>query len=122
MFSGPDYHREFEQACDELAEMRHPKEDVRNTLIGIEWVLWEAIRGVFGYAAFAISLPALGLYRYLVGYSETWSLQTLIEAASFLVLAGVVYGVLRAIFFFEISRHVKGRKFGKLPYGDGGAA
>jgi hypothetical protein len=115
MFCGPDYHREFEQACDELAEVRHPKEDVRNTLIWIEWVLWEAIRGVFFYAALAISLPPFIIYRYLVGYQEIWSLETLVLAGAFVVLAGVVYGVLRFIFFFEIGRHVKGRQFGRLP-------
>ena len=46
MFSGFEYNKEFEEACEELATERDPQQ-VRRRLMSVEWVLWEAIRGVF---------------------------------------------------------------------------
>ena len=46
MFNGHAYKREFDDACETLAFERDPAQ-IRRTLISVEWVLAEAIRGVF---------------------------------------------------------------------------
>jgi hypothetical protein len=53
-FTGRHYHAAFEEACDKLPYVTD-KEDVRSDLEGLEWILWEAIRGVFFYAAVLIA-------------------------------------------------------------------
>lgn len=111
MFSGFEYNKEFEEACEELATERDPQQ-VRRRLMSIEWVLWEAIRGVFlqiscMVAAFIV-LPLL----YLISHGNSWVIG-IGGILSFIVLGTLVYGICRAVFHYEISRHVRPRTFGE---------
>ena len=112
-FDGRDYQLQFEEACKEL---RHTDEDMetRSSLEGIEWVLWEAIRGVFLYAAIIPPLLILILLEYSFKLSEEMgSFMSLAFWLAFIIsIALAIYWFLRFLFWYEISRYVKGRKFG----------
>jgi hypothetical protein len=111
VFSGFEYNKEFEEACEELATERDPQQ-VRRRLMSVEWVLWEAIRGVFlqisSMVAALIVLPLL----YLISPRNSW-VTGIGVILSFLVLSTSVYWVCRAVFHYEISRHVRPRTFGE---------
>jgi hypothetical protein len=109
-FTGHDYHLAFEEACAKLPFERDP-DAVRSELEGIEWILWEAIRGVFFYVAVLtgglIVLPVLYLLN-----SEKSLIPVLIATLVMLIIATGVYWLCRLVFRFEITAHVKGRRFG----------
>ncbi len=110
MFAGPDYDKEFDDACRDIALERDP-ELVRGRLLKVEWVLWEAIRGVFIQIASIISALIVLPFFYLLG-----SLGNLVlgvgAVLAFLVLSTSFYWICRAIFHYEISRHLRSRRFG----------
>jgi ABC-type antimicrobial peptide transport system permease subunit len=113
MFDGRDYKVQFDETCDDLVRMSD-RDSIRRTLIGIEWVLEESIRGVFVILAFALSLIIFIPLGYL------FKIRTLswIEQGIFCLLAIVtgllVYWLAKFIFWYEVSRHLKPRNFGEL--------
>jgi hypothetical protein len=110
VFSGLEYNKEFEQACEELVTERDPLQ-VRRRLMNVEWILWEAIRSVFlqvgSVVAAAIILPIL----YLNPFGRGWIIGA-VAIVAFLLISFSVYWVCRAIFHYEISRHIRSRRFG----------
>lgn len=109
-FSGVDYHAAFEEACEKLARVRDADE-VRSDLEGIEWILWEAIRGVFFLASIiAAWFIVVPVFYFLV--DEKTFVAFAIEIAIVIMLAAALYWLLRLVFHFEIAKHVKGRRFG----------
>jgi hypothetical protein len=111
-FTGEDYHRVFEEACRDLPLERNP-DTVRAKLLTIEWMLWEALRGVF----FFISLTLSGLIIFPITYMilpadhRSW-IGGLIAFAVFAVLAILIYWTCRGIFHLEFAVKVRGRRFG----------
>ncbi|MBB4342136.1 hypothetical protein [Rhizobium leguminosarum] len=111
-FTGDDYHRVFEEACRDLP-MERNADRVREKLLTMEWMLWEALRGVF----FLISIGLSGLIVFPIAYMilptdhRSW-IGGLIAFAVFAVLAVVIYWICRGIFHFEFAVKVRGRRFG----------
>lgn len=112
-FDGRDYHQLFEEACSNL---KHLDEDVesRHSLEGIEWVLWEAIRGVFFYVAITVPLIVFAFLELAFDITEKMSTSATIAYWTIVTIfpALFIYWLLRFVFWHEISRHVKGRTFG----------
>ena len=65
MFDGRDYHHKFEELCAKLSAWA-PEDEVRSEMEQLEWILWEAIRGVFFLAA---AIPALAASALLGQFS-----------------------------------------------------
>lgn len=111
MFNGREYKFEFDEACEELPFI-NDSEEIRNRLIGIEWVLEEAIRGVFWLQAFLICsllfLPA----QLLLGMKKAGWIEQLILFVLCIVLGTVIYWLSKFAFWYEIDRHLKTRRFG----------
>jgi uncharacterized membrane protein YraQ (UPF0718 family) len=109
-FTGRDYHTAFEEACETLPFVTD-EDEVRSSLEGIEWILWEAIRGFF----FQVSIIVAGLLVlplfYLLVPEKTFS-ANLVAMGLIIVIAVALYWLLRLAFRLEISAHVKGRRFG----------
>jgi hypothetical protein len=109
-FTGRDYHAAFEEACEKLPYVTD-KDDVRSELEGIEWILSEAIRGVFFYAAvLAAWLMVFPPFLFLIA-ERTWAASAA-ALGVMIVIAIALYLLLRLTFWLEISAHVKGRRFG----------
>lgn len=111
MFDGRSYHLEFEEACEKLV-YENEIDEVRLALMGIEWVLWEAIRGVFFLTSVILSLlitlPFAGTIKETMG--TFWGATVIV---SFVIVAALaIYCLMRIVFWAEISRHLTGRKFG----------
>ncbi|ESX29955.1 MULTISPECIES: hypothetical protein [unclassified Mesorhizobium] len=109
-FTGADYHRAFEEACAKLPFERAP-EIVRSELEGIEWILWETIRGTFFYVAIIVAGLIVVMPAYLLNARASLE-GSVIALAAITGLALAVYWLCRLIFHFEVATHVKGRKFG----------
>lgn len=109
-FGGRDYNAAFEEACENLA-LEHDPEEIRSELEGVEWVLWEAIRGVFFYVAIAVAWLIVMPLTYLLDARQSWT-GVAVGFAAFILFAVTVYWLCRVIFHFEIATHVRGRKFG----------
>lgn len=111
MFSGPEYQKEFESACGALVGEDDPVQ-VRRVIMNVEWVLWEATRGVFGSIALTMACLIVGLPAFLLDLPKS-----LLAGATVLVLVAAItigiYWLCRLIFHWEIARHVVGRKFGE---------
>lgn len=111
MFDGRDYGYTFDEACEELPFI-NDSEEIRNRLISIEWVLGEAIIGVFWLQAFLICsllfLPA----QLLLGMKKAGWIEQLILFVFFIVLGTVIYWLSKFAFWYEIDRHLKTRRFG----------
>jgi hypothetical protein len=111
MFDGRDYRQTFDEACIELALSSDPDE-IRSRLIDIEWVLEEALRSAFFVQAALLSvivlLPIWALFD--VGSAE-WPIKALCFAA-LLVFGTLTYWLSKFALWYEISRHLKSRRFG----------
>ena len=110
-FDGRDYHRQWKEAISELQYTRDA-EEIDGALRHIEWILWEAIRGVFFYFSVFIAGVSVSVPVWLIGMNDTnWIVKTIIVALA-IIIALLSYWFLRFLFWYEISRHVKDRKFG----------
>lgn len=115
MFDGRNCKSEFEQACVELSNTKDPA-SVRRTLISMEWVLEEALRGVFLTSAFLLSATIFYPFHYILDIGElSWQMQILFFAGFFIFVA-YVYLISRLVFWLEINRHLKPRKFGGIKF------
>jgi hypothetical protein len=115
MFSGPEYHNEFEQARRELPGETDP-DVVGRRLMNVEWVLWEALRGAFGRIALIIAALVVLPPAYILEVSRSWK-SMLVALAILLLLTVSTYWLCRAVFHYEIARHVRGRRFGEGGFG-----
>ncbi len=111
-FDGRDYYQRFEEACVKLV-CADNEDEVRSELEQIEWTLWEAIRDVFLFAAvipsgFLVLMVAQILKDSVFGW---WLFVMLLLV--FILLTISIYWLLRFLFWYQISRHVKDRKFGR---------
>lgn len=110
--TGLDYNQAFEEACEELPNVRD-QDEVRSRLLNLEWILWEAIRGVF----FLSSLVSGFLIAWLISSLLPEDINSFIKGAIFLIFVVLLtlpgYWLLRLMLWHQISRHIKGRKFGK---------
>jgi hypothetical protein len=122
MFDGRDYHRAFEKAIDNLTGKVLDRDDTLGQLVSLEWTLWEAIRGPVivtrNMMAMIIIIPAAYLFR-----DSGWVGGVVLVVAYFVLIVGL-YWLFRFAAYWEISRHVKGRRFGDhdlpwLPSGTG---
>lgn len=110
MFNGRDYHTAFEEAC-ELLSIDGDDETARDALEHVEWVLWEAIRGVFFYVAVLLAALVVLPFLYLLGNERTM-IVSVFGFAVLAVIATAIYWLCRLVFRLEVSNHVKGRRFG----------
>lgn len=109
-FTGRDYHQAFEEACDKLP-YGHDVDAVRSELEEIEWILWEAIRGVFFYVSFFTGILIVAPIAYLLDVENLIARLFVFPSVTFLI-AIIIYWLCRLVFHYEIAAHVKGRKFG----------
>jgi hypothetical protein len=115
MFDGRDYHQAFEEACDQLTGRVLDRNEVLGQLVGIEWTLWEAVRGAMIVVSNIITLIAIAPIAYVAWPTgnSSW-----IVGMIFVVLWGAVafgiYWIFRLTAYYEIARHVKGRRFGDI--------
>lgn len=109
-FNGRDYHAAFEDACATLP-FETDEGEVRDKLAGLEWILWEAVRGVFFYAAVFVGAAIVLPVQFALVERDNWLLNAVFLIAM-ITIAFAAYWVFRLIFHFEVSIHVKGRKFG----------
>ena len=117
MFDGRDYNRQFEEACDELSTAQLSREQVRRQLSALEWVLWEAVRGVAIVMSAVLSCSIVIVLACLIGRQTEFAsgiVETLALVTLFFLFVIMFYGLFRFVFYFEISRHVIKRKFGTL--------
>ena len=111
MFSGVEYNNDFEEACQDLAVERDPRQ-VRQRLMNIEWVLWDAIKGVFIQISSILACLIVLPLTYLMSPDRSWVV-AIGGLLTFLILGTLIYWVCRIVFYFEISRHVRPRSFGQ---------
>lgn len=111
-FTGDDYHRVFEEACRELP-LERDADAVRSKLLLMEWVLWEALRGVFSLISMVLSALVVFPITYMVLSPDNrgW-IAGLIVFAAFAGLAILIYWICRGVFHFEFAVKVRGRRFG----------
>ena len=69
MFDGRNYNQQFDDACQELAFTKDA-DQIRRTLIGVEWVLEEAIRGVFFVQSLLLSVIVFGSIGFLLNFNS----------------------------------------------------
>lgn len=113
MFNGQSYKQEFDDACETLAFERDPAQ-IRRTLIGVEWVLAEAITGVFIIQALSQTLATMVAIGWLLSVnSMDWQLETIFYAFGFAMFLSI-YWFSKFVLWYEISRHLKPRRFGDL--------
>ncbi|QEE47481.1 hypothetical protein FVA81_24010 [Rhizobium sp. WL3] len=111
-FTGNDYHQKFELICRELPFERDERE-VRSKLLQLEWIFWEALRGVFFWISLAISgLLVFPFYAFVVPESDKTMIANIIAIAVYALLATMVYWICRAVFHFEFAANIAGRKYG----------
>ena len=111
LFDGRDYNQQFNEACSDLAH-ESDEDTIRATLCGIEWVLAEAIRGtLFLTAVLQAGLVALPISWAFNVRDMDWIGKALLSVL-FIGYAALSYWLSRFIFWHEISRHVKPRRFG----------
>jgi hypothetical protein len=122
MFNGSDYHREFEETLGNLTGRVLDQDDVLGQLVGLEFTLWEAVKGaalVTGQLlATLFIVPAIYLLR-----DAGWVWIAACGVVYLVVITGV-YWLFKLAAYWEISRHVRGRRFGDvdlpwLPSGTG---
>jgi hypothetical protein len=110
MFTGEDYNRAFDDACEAMARERDP-EGIRAQLEMIEWIFWEALRGVFLNVALMVSAFVVFGTAYVisVGHSITTGV---IQMVAIVVLTAALYWIFRLVFHVQIAAKVRGRRFG----------
>lgn len=110
--SGRDYHQAFDEACEELPNLSN-QDEVKLRLLYLERIIWEAIRGVF----FLSSLASGFLIAWLISSLLPEDTNSFIKGTIFLIFVVLLtlpgYWLLRLMFWHQISRHIKGRRFGK---------
>ncbi len=111
MFDGRNYKHAFKEACEEFPSI-NDSEEIYNRLISIEWVLGEAIRGVFWLQAFLICFLIYIPTRYLLGLRIANLVEEFFFFAFFIALGSVIYWLSKFAFWYEINRHLKTRRFG----------
>lgn len=115
MFDGRDYKVEFDSACEALAKT-NDKVEIGRILLGVEWVLEEAFRGAL--VIFACSLSVLVFLPISLLFdirTMSWTEQSVYSA--FIIAFGVgVYWLGKFVIWYEISRHLKPRKFGEYRF------
>jgi hypothetical protein len=117
MFNGIDYKAAFDEACDDLVHTRD-RDEIRRILIGVEWVLEEAIRGVFVVLALILSLIIFMPLGFLFELRKiNWMGQGLFFVAA-IAFGLIVYWLAKFALWHEVNRHLKPRKFGELLFGD----
>lgn len=79
-FTGLDYNQAFEEACEELPYVRD-RDEVMSRLLSLEWILWEAIRGLF----FLSSLVSGFLIAWLISSLLPEDINSFIKGAIFLI-------------------------------------
>lgn len=115
MFDGRDYNSAFEEARDKLADCTLDRDEVLGHLVGIEWTLWEAIRGAMimtGNIAALFAIAPIAFFAWQSG-QQGWIAGSVCIALWLTVSIGL-YWIFKFVAFFEITRHVKGRKFGTI--------
>lgn len=78
----------------------------------IEWTLWEAIRGAMIVTGKIVALLVVAPIAYLA--SNTGWVAGVICLGVWLAITIGVYWIFKFAVHYEIARHVKGRRFGKL--------
>lgn len=115
MFDGRDYHQSFEKARDELAGRVLDRDEVLGQLIGVEWTLWEAIRGAMFVASCIAAFVLVAPIAYFSWrYGALGWIGSVAVVLAWLSVATGLYWLFRATFHYEVTRHVKGRRFGHL--------
>ncbi len=112
MFDGRDYHQAFEEARDELAGRVLNRDEVLGKLVGIEWRLYEAIRGAMIVTGKIVALLVLAPIAYLA-WNTGWVAGGVMLGLWLAITIGL-YWIFKFAVHYEIARHVKGRRFGKL--------
>ena len=115
MFDGRDYHQAFEDARDKLTGRVLDRDEVLGQLVGIEWTLWEAIRGamiITGNIAALILIAPAAYLTWQTGNSG-WVVGVLFVGLWLTVTIGL-YWIFKFAAYYEIARHVKGRRFGNF--------
>lgn len=111
MFNGKSYKQEFDDACETLAFERDPAQ-IRRTLVSVEWVLAEAIRGVFFLQALLQTFVTMVAIGWLLSInSMDWQLEAIFYAVGLAMFLSI-YWLSKFALWHEISRHLKPRRFG----------
>ncbi len=111
MFGGRDYVYEFERVSADLVGEEDP-DVVKSRLASLEWVLAEAFKAVLFYISIHVVLVPVMLIGFFAGLKDaSWTFKFIILGLAVLAIA-LVYGLSRFILWYEISRHVRPRRFG----------
>jgi hypothetical protein len=115
MFTGRDYQSEFDAVCETLSDARKSKDEVRSALLRLEWIIWEAFRGALinGCALFSFIVSALVIYALDIDLKSSWTVG-LVALSAFFIFCLSQYAILRFALWEELTRHVRGHKFGGL--------
>jgi len=115
MFDGRDYQESFQNALNELTSEGVDRDVVLGQLVGIEFTLWEAIRGAMILTGNIAALMIIAPVAYLAGQTsgERWVMGVVCVVA-WLLITFALYWIFKFAVYYEIGRHVKGRRFGDL--------
>lgn len=117
MFTGREYQSDFSEVCKKLAGEAKSEREVKNALIGLEWILWEAIRGALIQASAVLGFGFVLLPTFLLGINlrESWT-AGLFAVGLAIAFTLLIYGVLRLSLFLGLTKHVRSHRFGMSDY------
>jgi hypothetical protein len=117
MFTGREYQSDFIEVCQTLAGEAKSEREVKNALIGLEWILWEAIRGALIQASAVLGFSLVFVPAFLLGIDlrEIWK-AGLFAVGLAIAVTLLIYGVMRLSLFLGLTKHVRSRRFGMLNY------
>lgn len=117
MFTGREYQSDFIEVCQTLAGEAKSEREVKNALIGLEWILWEAIRGALIQASAVLGFSLVFVPAFLLGIDlrESWK-AGLFAVGLAIAVTLLIYGVMRLSLFLGLTKHVRSHRFGMLNY------
>ncbi|MCZ8181896.1 MAG: hypothetical protein O9322_02920 [Beijerinckiaceae bacterium] len=117
MFTGHEYQSEFTEVCQKLAGEAKSESEVKNALIGLEWIIWEAIRGALiqGSAVLGFGFVFIPAYALGVNPRENWSTGLFLLCLALAAML-LIYWTLRLSLFLGLTKHVRSHRFGKLDF------
>lgn len=114
MVDGRDYNHAFDTLYIDMADFRKDADGLRAKLIGLEFILWDVIRDFMLYTSIFLVAPPLIILHYFMR-SDSSALSFHIVFVVFgLVLVLATYGLMRFLFYYLLTRHIRRRKFGRL--------
>jgi hypothetical protein len=113
MFTGLEYKYECETSRKSLV-LESDGSQIRQTLTSVEWLPAEAIRNVFLLSAILQTAVVMSLIGWLLSSNSMGFQAKAIFVVLCIAMVLAIYWLSKFVLWYEISRHLKPRKFGDL--------